>query len=976
MLVVTVGEARHLPLVREVLLAHTYWRLRGFQADLIVLDQETPSYERPLHHQLQRQIEAHATEGGVDKPGGTFLRDWHAIPEEHRGLLLGTASAVVNGSRGSLQQQLIASGDHPMPPAFVAGGEAVETISQPLPFLELPYFNGLGGFTPDGREYATYLKTESHTPAPWANVMASAAFGAMVTESGLGCTWNGNSQSNRLTPWHNDPVSDPQSEAIYLRDDESGAIWTPTPLPIRERDAYRARHGQGYSVFEHNSHAIGQELTVFVPLNETGEGDPVKVYRLRLRNDSGRHRRLTVTYFAEWVLGTNREELQLHVQTSRDEPSGALLARQYWTGAYTGQVAFAASIPRAATWSGDRTQFLGRNASASHPAGLERTRLDNRTGPGLDPAAALQLPLTIEPGQQVEAWFLLGQAESVEAVREIVARYQRADQVDAALASTRRWWDSKLGGLQVRTPLLSTDFLLNRWLPYQVLSCRFWGRTALYQSSGAFGFRDQLQDCLAFLYMAPELTRAHILFSAARQFLEGDVQHWWHQDTGMGVRTRCSDDMVWLPFVVAHYIEVSGDAGILDVEVPFLEGAPLSDSEEERVFVPSISAQTAPLWEHCRRALDRAWRLGAHELPLFGTGDWNDGMNRVGIEGRGESIWLAWFLCDVLHSFARLAERRESEGTPGLASAWREKAAHLASALERSGWDGEWYLRGFFDIGTPLGSHENREARIDSLPQSWAVISGAGDPTRTRRAMDSAQRLLVDEKDRIVLLFTPPFDHSEPHPGYIMGYPPGVRENGGQYTHGSLWLAMAWARLGEGAEAVRLLKLMNPVESARDPKAVEHYRGEPYVVAADVSSAPGRAGQSGWTWYTGSAGWMYRIWIEEVLGFKLRGDRFTVTPAIPDDWPGFEMTYRYKKTSYEIAVRRRGSNDPGVIELDGRQSADAFIRLNGDGGVHKITVWIPQRAVPTPTKPQGRPVDGAAPHVPSSVGSARALLPG
>jgi len=952
MLVVTVSEPRHLPLIRELLLAHSYWRLRGFQADLIILNQENPSYERPLHDQLQRRVEAHASEGGVNRPGGTFLRDWHAIPDEHRNLLLASASVVLNGARGSLQQQLVAAIENPLPPAFAPAGGAPETVSPPLPFLELPYFNGLGGFTPHGREYAIYLKPDTTTPAPWANVMANPAFGAIVTESGLGCSWSGNSQSNRLTPWHNDPVSDPQSESIYLRDDESGAIWTPTPLPVRERDAYRARHGQGYSVFEHNSHAVGQELTVFVPPEDT-----VKICRLRLRNDSGRQRHLTVTYFAEWVLGSSREDSQLHVGTFRDEPSGALLARQYWTGPYAGHVAFAASVPRAASYSGDRTQFLGRNGSRTRPAALDRTRLDNRTGPGLDPAAALQIPVTIEIGHHTDVWFLLGQAESVEAMRDIIARYQTADEVHASLAATREWWDSKLGALQVHTPLLSTDFMLNRWLPYQTLSCRFWGRSALYQSSGAFGFRDQLQDCLAFLYMAPELTRAHILASAARQFLEGDVQHWWHPETGVGVRTRCSDDMVWLPFAVAHYVEVTGDSGILDAEIPFLEGAPLGDSELERVFVPAASPQTAPLWEHCRRALDRAWRLGPHQLPLFGTGDWNDGMNRVGVEGRGESTWLAWFLCDVLNSFARVIEKRKQ--APKLTEDWRQKAMQLAAALEHSGWDGDWYLRGFFDNGTPLGSHVNEEARIDSLPQSWAVISGSADPARARRAMESAERLLVKPNDRLVLLFTPPFDHSQPHPGYIMAYPPGIRENGGQYTHGSLWMAMAWARLGDGDAAVRLLKMMNPVETARNPETVERYRGEPYALAGDVSSAPGKAGRSGWTWYSGSSGWMYRIWIEEILGFKLRGDRLEIAPVIPDDWDGFEITYRRGKAVYEIAVRRRAAADSRVVELDGRNVDDRFIPVTDDGRDHQVTVWIPRRSAAISTNPPARPVDAA-----------------
>ncbi len=650
MLTITVGDIRHMPLVRELLMAQTYWRWRGFQADLIVLNQEGASYDLPLRQQLLRQIEAHSSETGMNRPGGVFLRDWLNIPEDRRDLILSASTVVLSGNRGSLQQQLVSGGENPPPPEFVPSGGPQEVPSRPLPFLDLPYFNGLGGFTEDGREYAIYLKPGAATPAPWSNVMASRNFGAMVTESGLGCTWNGNSQMNRLTPWHNDPVSDPQSEAIYLRDEQSGAVWTPTPLPIRENDAYRARHGQGYSVFEHNSHAIGQELTVFVPVGEDGSGDPVKIYRLRLRNDSGRQRRLTVAYFAEWVLGSIREDQQGHVRTVYDQPSGAILASQCWSGSYTGNPAFAASSPRAASYSGDRTLFLGRNNSSPKPAAMGRTRLDNRTGTALDPGAALQLPVPIEAGHQMEVIFLLGQAENVEAVRAIVGRYSSPEQVEDALAATRRWWDARLSVLQVRTPLLSADLLLNRWLLYQTLSCRFWARAALYQSSGAYGFRDQLQDSMALVFAAPELAREHILAAAARQFIEGDVQHWWHAETGMGVRTRCSDDLAWLPFVVAHYVRTTGDSGVLDEEVPFLEGPLLEIGEQEKMFSPAVSPETAPLWEHCRRALDKAWRLGPHDLPLFGNGDWNDGMNRVGIEGGGESVWLGWFLCAVSKS--------------------------------------------------------------------------------------------------------------------------------------------------------------------------------------------------------------------------------------------------------------------------------------------------------------------------------------
>jgi len=944
---VTVADSAALPLVQDLLRAHSYWRTRGFLADLVILNQESGGYDRPLHHQLQRQIDAYSRDAGTDRPGGVFLRETSTLTEEQTGLVLAASRAVFSGARGSLERQLRAPLESPPVEAFVPVRAGPEEPSELLPFLELPYFNGVGGFSSDGREYAIYLGPGTQTPAPWVNVMANARFGAMVTESGLGFTWCGNSQQNRLTPWKNDPLADTPSEVIYMRDEESGARWTPTALPIREQDAHRARHSQGYSVYEHSSHAISQELTVFVPLaSDNGGGDRVKVFRLRLRNESSRTRRLTATYFAELVLGSRRESQQPHVRTSYDEASAAVFAFQNWDRQTQGQVAFAAASPRPSSYSGDRRAFLGRNRSFQNPAALEHTRLDNHAGAGFDPAAALQVQISLEPGRGTDVVFLLGQADSPEEARAVISRYQSTEQVYRALSATRHWWERKLGVIEVHTPQLSVDFLLNQWLPYQALSCRFWGRSALYQSGGAFGFRDQLQDSLAFVYFDPGLTRSHILASAARQFLEGDVQHWWHPETGLGVRSRCSDDLLWLPYVVAHYVTVTGDLSVLDEVVPFIDGPPLGEHEQEQVFVPAISQQTASLWEHCRRAVDRASRLGAHGLPLFGSGDWNDGLNHVGLEGRGESTWLAWFLCTVLDALAKLADTR----APDLADGWRRQRALLATAMENSAWDGEWYLRGFFDDGSLLGAHANPEARIDSLPQSWAVLSGAADPARARTALEAADRNLVREAERLVLLFTPPFEHSKPHPGYIMGYPPGIRENGGQYTHGSLWMAAAWARLGEGARAVRLLNLMNPIERCRDMESVDRYRGEPYVAAADVYSAPGREGQCGWTWYTGSASWMYRIWIEDILGFQLRGNRLAIRPAVPPEWTKFTILYRAGSATYRISVEQAemlpslvGALAEPVVEVDGKRIDGDSFELALDGRTHDVRVRIPPR---------------------------------
>jgi len=943
---ITVREQTGLVLMREVLAAHSYWHAHGFMADLVILNQEATSYDRPLNFQIQRMLDAHAREVGTDRPGGVFLRDWNVLNDAQRALILSASRALLAGSRGTLALQLPPVRElPPIAAPFVPAGGVSEEPSRPLPFLELAYFNGVGGFSHDGREYAIYLGPGTTTPTPWTNVIAGPDFGCMVTESGLGCTWNANSQQNRLTTWQNDPVIDPASEVIYLRDDDSGALWTPTALPIRENDAYRARHGQGYTVFEHNSHSISQELTVFVPFEKDGPRDPVKICRLRLCNDSSHPRHLTVTWFCEWVLGSLREQQVPHIVTSFDETSGAVLARQRWSPDGVESLAFAASVPAAESYSGDRRAFLGRNGSRANPAALRSTGLNNFCGPDLDPAAVLQLSVSIPVGGKTEVVFLLGQAPHIEDVRHIVKTYRAPEAVKSGLANARGWWDGKLQTVQVHSPNLSSDLLVNRWLLYQTLSCRFWGRTALYQSSGAFGFRDQLQDSMALLDAAPELARAHILLSAARQFREGDVQHWWHPRTGNGVRTKCSDDLLWLPYAVAQYVSVTGDHSLLDEFAGFIEGPPLAPDQMEHLFVPSISVESAPVWEHCRRALEAAWKLGPNGLPLIGHCDWNDGMNHVGDQGRGESVWLAWFLIYVQRRFAELADARD----PGLAALCRGRISHLLQAIEASCWDGEWYLRAFFDDGSPIGSHRNEEARIDSLPQSWSVIAGGGDPSRALTAMNSANKELVKDADGEVLLFTPPFDHSSPHPGYIMGYPPGIRENGGQYTHGSLWLAMAWARLGNGDQAVRLLQLMNPVEHCRNPQDVQHYRGEPYVSAADVYASALQTGRSGWTWYTGSAAWMYRVWLEEVLGFQRRGDKLVIRPAVPADWEEFRIEYRYLSTPYTITVRRTADNPR--VEMNGEKLADGVIPLMDDKAPRSVTVYA-AAAEPAPRLPE------------------------
>jgi len=938
-MVVTIEDAHDLVLVRELLTAHTYWHLRGFETDLVILNEEAASYDRPLAEELKKLIQLHEQYTPTDQHGGIFLRSVDHLSREDLTLLLSSARVSLVAARGTLVQQLAAPAEAPRWPAQPAAPRPPkEEPSAPLPFMELPYFNGLGGFTTDGKEYAIYLGPGSRTPAPWINVMANPDFGYLVSESGSGFCWRGNSQNNRLLPWSNDPISDPPGDVIYIRDDDLGIFWTATAAPIREQDAYRARHGHGYTVFEHNSHSLEQELVTFVPLDEAG-GVPVRVQRLRLRNGSSRHRRLTVVTYAEWVLGEHRDQTQMHIVTNWDAESQALFARNTFHPETGDKIAFVGSIPRATSFTADRTEFLGRNGSLVRPAALLRRSLSGRSGAGLDPCASLQVSVEMEPGEEVEVTFCLGQADDVAHARDLLRRFASTDQVEMALQATQDWWDQLLETIQVETPDLAVNFMLNRWLLYQTLSCRVWGRSGFYQSGGAIGFRDQLQDAMALVYAAPDISRKQILTAAGRQFLEGDVQHWWHPQSGAGVRTRISDDLLWLPYVTTHYVRVTGDHQILDEVVPFLEASPLEEHEHERYFVPTISMEHGSLREHCHKAIARGLTAGPHGLPRIGTGDWNDGMNLVGAGGQGESVWLAWFLIDLLHGFADLCDQ---SGSSERASWYREEAQRLIAAVEAEAWDGQWYRRAYFDDGTPVGSKENREDRIDSIAQSWGVISGAADPDRARQALEAVEAFLVREREKMILLFAPPFEHSDHDPGYLMAYPPGVRENGGQYTHGALWVALALARQRDGAGAVRLLRMLNPVEHARTPQDVERYKVEPYVVAADVYALDGQVGRGGWTWYTGSSGWMYRIWIEDVLGFKLTGDQLTIDPVIPADWPSFRIHFRYKTTEYEIAVENPMAAGCGVlwIALDGTRIDDQRIPLRNDGERHSVVVRL------------------------------------
>jgi len=938
---VRIDEVGDLEIVRQLLRAHEYWRMKQLAVDLVILNERPSSYIQDLQTALETMARANRSRSalaGEEVRGTVFVVRADLLSVEARIALQAVARAVLLSRRGSLAEQ-VKRVREPKPviaPRSRPSSARREVNTVPVK-LDLEFFNGLGGFTADGREYVTILGAGQCTPAPWINVIANPAFGFQVSAEGSGYTWSANSRENQLTPWWNDPISDQPGEVMYLRDEESGDLWCPTALPIREHvSPYIARHGQGYSRFEHASHGFSLDLLQYVPLDS-----PIKISRLKIRNISGQSRHVSATAYVEWVLGISRGTSAPSVVTEIDPETGALFARNVWRPEFGSRVAFADLAGRQQAWTGDRTEFLGRNGSLDYPAALASdVPLSNRSGAGLDPCGVLQTHVQLEPGGTAEVIFFLGEAATAEEARSLITRYRAAD-LGATLDAVTRHWDEVLGAVQVKTPDRSMDVLLNRWLLYQTLACRVWARSAFYQASGAFGFRDQLQDGMALAVSSPAVTREHLLRAAGRQFPEGDVQHWWLPHSGQGVRTRVSDDRVWLSYAVAHYVEVTGDLGVLDEGVPFLEGPALQPGEHDAFFQPMTSDERATLFEHCALALDRSLAVGGHGLPLIGAGDWNDGMNRVGEEGKGESVWLGWFLHATLSTFAPLAEQR---GEAARAAAWRQHAVTLQSSLEREGWDGGWYRRGYFDDGTPLGSAESIECRIDSIAQSWSVLSGAADPGRGARAMAAVNEQLVRRDDGLVLLFTPPFDRTSHDPGYIKGYPPGVRENGGQYTHAAIWSMIAFAMLGDGDKAAELFSIVNPINRSSTPADAHRYKVEPYVACADVYAAPAHVGRGGWTWYTGSSGWLHRAGLEWILGLRLKASELLLDPCVPRAWPRFEILFRYRSAKYEIAVENPQGVSRGVshAELDGMTVPERPLRiaLMDDGTTHRLRVTL------------------------------------
>ncbi len=932
-----INDGNRLDLVREVVRAHGWWRSHGLAVDLVILIEDPSVYRQEVSERVIGLVAASTQVQLLDSPAGIFIRRLDQVPEEDRHLLLAFARVVITDAGGTLTQyadrRLRTPAQAPRLETQLIRYESAALTEAPV--NDLLFDNGTGGFTRDGKEYIITLTPQTSTPSPWCNVLANPGFGTVISESGSAYTWAENCHEFRLTPWRCDAVVDPTGEALYIRDEETGVAWSPTIGPRRGQGTYVVRHGFGYTACSSDEEGIAAELHQWVDATE-----PVKHFSLRLVNRSRRPRRLSTWLYLEWTLGELRERTAMHLATSHED--GVLLATNPLHDEFSQRCVFACASRKLASWTCDRGEFLGRAGSPTNPAALQAKMLLGRAGAGFDPCAAMQVMVELEPGQEQRVVFTMGAGTSRDHARGLARAHASATAAQTSLSIVYEYWKRLLSTVQVHTSDPAFDLLANGWLPYQVIAARLFARSGFSQSGGAFGFRDQLQDTMALVHHAPQLLREQLLRAASRQFAEGDVQHWWHPPLGRGVRTRISDDYLWLPYALARYVMATGDRGVLDVRVPFLHGQQVPMGQDSLYDLPQISDEQGTLYEHAVRAVLRGMNYGEHGLPLMGTGDWNDGMDRVGAHGKGESVWLGFFLGEVLQRFTAVARLA---GDAVLAERLALEAVALGKRLDVHAWDGDWYLRAWFDDGTPLGSSAGRECRIDALPQAWAALTAITDPQRTRQALAAVDRELVREQDQLIQLFDPPFGGKGENddaagglqPGYIKGYVPGVRENGGQYTHAAVWTAMAHAALGDGQRALDLMRMINPINHARDAAGCARWRGEPYVMAADVYRSPGHVGQAGWTWYTGSAGWMWRLMVESLLGLDLRdGAQLHFKPTTPASFGDFSLTYRCGEAVYHITVT--GAGQVRQVTLDGVMQANQVLPLLRSAGEHTVVV--------------------------------------
>ena len=929
-----IQDIANIELARQMVQAHAYWRLKGLMVDLVIWNEDYGGYRQALQNELLGLISPGIISDVKDKPGGIFIRSGEQVSQEDRILFQAVARIILSDGFGTLEEQMKRrSKVKPVIPYFTPSRfYATQETTTEIP-RDLKFFNGTGGFSSDGKEYHIITSAENPTPAPWCNVLANPVFGSVISESGQSYTWMGNAHEYRLTPWNNDAITDLCGEAFYIRDEESGKYWSPSGLPNPGKSNYHCIHGFGYSEFRFAEDGIHSSMTVFVDPEE-----PVKYIFFKMRNASGRLRKLSLTGYVEWVLGDLRTKTGMQITTQLNPETGVLLAGNAYNSDFGNYTSFFDVDDPAKTYTSDRTEFLGRNGTYKNPEAMGKAKLSGRVGAAQDACGVLQSLMDLADTEERILVFRLGAGKDMYSALETARKCKGTRAAAQSLERTREFWKKTLSAISVNTPDLSINFLFNGWLNYQTLASRVWGRSGFYQSGGAFGFRDQLQDVLSLLHSRPDLAKQQILLSASRQFREGDVQHWWHPPMGRGVRTTCSDDYLWLPYVVSRYVKHTGDEAILDEPVKFIEGRLLNPGEESCYDLPGISEQAQSLYEHCIRSIRRAMHYGAHGLPLMGSGDWNDGMDKVGHEGKGESVWLAFFLFDVLSRFQLVARSRKDLD---FAESCVKEARMLKKNIEQNAWDGSWYMRAFFDDGTPLGSAKNQECKIDSIPQSWSVLSGAGQAAHSREAMNAAYDFLVKKDQSVIRLFDPPFNLAVPNPGYIRGYLPGVRENGGQYTHAAIWLIMAAAALEDKQRTYELIRMINPLNHGDSVAGIKRYKTEPYVIAADVYAVENREGMGGWTWYTGSAGWMYQMLAESFFGLKRTANRLTIKPCVPEDWNDWFISYRFGETDYHLHFKRNDGIKQFRMVMDEQEQKSEDLLLANDHITHEVFIHMP-----------------------------------
>ncbi|REL37729.1 glycosyltransferase 36 [Rhodohalobacter sp. SW132] len=933
LIVFRIQEMDQIKSVKTLLKAHNFWRLKGVETELLVINDHAPGYIDEIQEAIMQAIQNSPERDMIHKRAGVFLHRSDKMPSEDLTLILTVAHAVFENTLPDLSRLrreketeswlLNGESDRYRLPETIKNQSEKEGWDKPE---NLQFFNGYGGFSESGDEYHILINPNPETgnlmfpPAPWINVISNPSVGFIATEKGAGYTWSENSRENKLTGWSNDPVSDSHSEAFYIRDEENKLFWSPTPGPAPGSTPYKIVHGFGFTQYDHAFDGLDHELIQFVD-----ENDPVKISIIRIHNSGGTERNLSVFRYTERVLGVSRNRASRTVIQDVLDGGSTILARNHYNNEFAGRVSFSAvaGIEESdeLNFTTNRKEFIGRNRSLTEPGAVAMsTKLAVETDPGTDPCAAFQVTLTLEPGESRELIFIEGETETDNEAQALIRKYGDQKSARNSLDNIQQFWKSKLGKITITTPDKSLDLLMNGWLMYQNLSCRMWARTAYYQAGGAYGYRDQLQDSAAALYVDPEITKKQILLHAEKQFKEGDVLHWWHPPTGRGIRSKISDDRLWLAYVTDFYIRSTGDKSIFDEKAPWITARKLEDYEHEVYLNPEKLNEFDTVYEHCCRAIDISLKFGKNGLPLIGAGDWNDGMNRVGEQGKGESVWLGFFIYGILNRFTEYARKRNDSER---ADRYKQTAEKLRTQLNTKGWDGEWYLRAFYDDGTTLGSFENEECRIDAISQAWAVITGAAESSKAETALLSAEKYLVSEQDRIIRLLTPPFDATEKNPGYIKGYIPGVRENGGQYTHAALWLIKAMAEKGMGEKAVRYLNMINPVNHTSNPEGVQRFKVEPYVISADVYGEPPLTGMGGWSWYTGSGAWFYRIGLESILGFSYEDDSIILKPSVSSEWKEFEIHLKVDdgKTEYRIRVKNPDGLETGLLvgEVDGKK---------------------------------------------------------